>query len=278
MKLEPVQVRRAVEAASFIARDLDLHVDDAVVVHNSDRITVRLLPCNVLARIGLQAWEEGFRFEAEVVHRLTETDSPVGVLEPRAGPRVYIRDTSAVTLWTYYEQVGDVAPADYADALIRLHSGLRHIDMAAPHITARVATWVEQVNDPGQTPDLPGSERELLRTTFRRVRTAIDWWDTDDQLLHGEPHPGNLLNTRSGPLFIDFHTCQRGPIEYDLAYAPEEVAAHYPGANQQLVHQFRILMWAGITTMRWLREDQFPNRDYWRGEGLIQLKALLKHA
>jgi hypothetical protein len=34
-------------------------------------------------------------------------------------------------------------------------------------------------------------------------------------------------------------------------------------------------MWAGITTMRWCRDDAFPNRDYWRVEGLRQLRAAL---
>jgi hypothetical protein len=62
-------------------------------------------------------------------------------------PRVYVRDTFALTLWIYYEQVGDVAPADYADALIRLHAGLRQIDLAAPHITDRVAAWAEEIDN-----------------------------------------------------------------------------------------------------------------------------------
>ena len=276
--MEPSQVRRAVEAASATAREIGLSVDDAVVVHASDRIAVRLTPCDVLARIAPQAWEDGLQFEAEVARRLTETGSPVGELEPRAEPRVYLREGFALTLWTYYEQVGEIASADYADALIRVHAGLRQLDLAAPHITERVAAWVEEVNDPEQTPELPGPDRELLSITFKRVRNAIDQWDTGDQLLHGEPHPGNLLSTHRGPLFIDLHTCQRGPVEYDLAYVPEEVAAHYPGADQHLVQQFRVLMWAGITTMRWNPEDQFPNRDYWRLEGLNQLRAALARA
>lgn len=277
--MEPSQVRHAVVAARSTARELGLQVNDAVVVHNSDRIAVRLIPCDVLARIGPQAWEDGFQFEAEVARRLTEINSPVGELEPRAGPRVYVRDAFALTLWTYYEQAGDITPADYADALIRVHAGLRQIDLlAAPHINNRVAAWAEEINDPEQTPELPAPDRELLSNTFSRVRNAIDRWDTGDQLLHGEPHPGNLLSTGRGPLFIDLHTCQRGPVEYDIAYVPEDVAAHYPGANQHLVHQFRVLMWAGVTTMRWRSCDQFPNRDYWRGEGLNQLRAALDRA
>ncbi len=78
--MEPSHVRRAVEAARATACELSLHVNDAVVMHNSDRIVVRLIPCNVLARIAPQAREDGLHFEAEVARRLAETDSPVGAL------------------------------------------------------------------------------------------------------------------------------------------------------------------------------------------------------
>lgn len=289
--MEPSEVRRAVDAAGATASALGLHVGDAVVVHNSDRIAVRLIPCDVLARVAPKNWRVGMEFEAEVARRLAETDSPVGELEPRAESGVYLRDGFSITLWTYYEPVvadrrggvaheqlgisSDLAPADYAHALVRLHAGLRKIDLEAPHITARVAGWIEGVGDPEQTPELLDRDRELLSDTLRRVSAATSGWCSDEQLLHGEPHPGNVLSTRRGPLFIDLGTCQRGPVEYDLAYAPEEVAEHYPGADQDLVHQFRILMWAGVTTMRWGRDDQFPNRDYWRIEALNQLRAAL---
>jgi hypothetical protein len=289
--MEPSEVRRAVDAAAATASELGLHVADAVVVHNSDRIAVRLIPCDVLARVAPSSWEAGMEFEAEVARRLGETDSPVGELDPRVDSGVHVRDTFAITLWTYYEPVvvkqrggvaheqlgmsSDLAPADYAQALLRLHEGLRQIEVPAPHITARVAGWAEGAGDRDRTPELRDRDRELLSDTFRRVRAAINSLGSGEQLLHGEPHPGNVLNTKRGPLFIDLGTCQRGPIEYDLAYVPEEVAEHYPGADQDLVHQFRILMWAGVTTMRWYRDDQYPNRDYWRTEALNQLRAAL---
>ena len=274
--MEPAQVRRAVAAARSVAGEIGLPAGDGVVIHNSDRIVVRLLPGEVLARVAPQAWEAGLRFEAEVARRLAETGSPVGVLAPRAGPGVYLRDAFALTLWTYYEPVGAIAPADYADALLRIHAGLRRIDLAAPHVAERVAAWAAEVDDPEQTPGLPGPDRALLSTTLTRGRTAMTRWGAGEQLLHGEPHPGNLLSTRSGPRFVDLHTCQRGPVEYDLAYAPEEVAVHYPGANHPLVHQFRILMWAGFTTMRWRPGDQLPDRDHWRVAGLTRLRAALE--
>src|SRR3989304_3431652 len=56
------------------------------------------------------------------------------------GPRVYVRDGFVVTLWTYYEPVSprDVTPAEYAQALERLHAGMRGIDFTAPHFPDRV--------------------------------------------------------------------------------------------------------------------------------------------
>ncbi len=294
--MEPAEVRRAVDAAGATASALGLQAGDAVVVHNSDRIAVRLTPCDVLARVAPLSLHDGqgqagMEFEAEVARRLAETDSPVGELEPRVEPSVYVRDGFAITLWTYYETViadrrggvahdqlgmsSDLAPADYAHALVRLHAGLRQIDLDAPHITARVAGWAKAAGDPESTPDLPDRDRELVSDTLRRVSAAITGSVSGEQLLHGEPHPANVLSTRRGPLFIDLGTCQRGPVEYDLAYVPEEVSKHYPGANQDLVHQFRILMWAGVTTMRWNRNDQFPDRDNWRVEALDRLRAAL---
>ena len=65
---------------------------------------------------------------------MTETDSPVAELAPRVEPRVYVHDGFAVTLWTYYEPVGssDIAPTEYAQALVRLHAGLRQPPLWLP--------------------------------------------------------------------------------------------------------------------------------------------------
>jgi hypothetical protein len=94
-----------------------------------------------------------------------------------------------------------------------------------------------------------------------------------DQLLHGEPHPGNLLSTKTGLLFIDLETCRRGPVEFDLAHAPEEVGERYPDVDQDLLRECRILVQAMVTTWRWDRDDQFPNGRQLGTEGLDQLRA-----
>src|SRR6187455_3171260 len=108
------------------ASALDLTVDDAIVLQNSNRLTLRLLPCDVLARVAPVA-HQAAQFEIELAHRLTVAESPVAALEPRVEPRVHERDGFAVTLWTYYEPAArqEVSPADYATALGRLHARMR---------------------------------------------------------------------------------------------------------------------------------------------------------
>jgi thiamine kinase-like enzyme len=192
-------------------------------------------------------------------------------------PRVYVRDGFVVTLWTYYEPVSprDVAPAEYAQALARLHAGMREIDLTAPHFTDRVAEAQWLIGNRAQTPELADAERDLLTNTLRSLRRAIDDRGADEQLLHGEPHPGNLLRTKKGLLFIDLETCCRGPVEFDIAHAPEEVSEHYPDADRDLLGECRVLMLAMIAAWRWDRDDQFPNGRRMGTELLSQVRAAL---
>ena len=238
---------------------------------------MRLLPCDVLARVAYVARQASAAFEVEVARRLAETDSPVAALEPRVAPRAYVRDGFAITLWTYYapESPRDLAPAEYAHALARLHAAMRRIDLPARHCTDRVADAQRLIDDRASTPELAEADRALLGTTLRDLSRAIGDRGAPEQLLHGEPHPGNVLRTRHGLRFIDLETCCRGPVEFDLAHAPEEVGAHYPGADQDLLRACRLLMLAMITTWRWDRDDRFPNGRQRGVEWLSRLRAAL---
>jgi aminoglycoside phosphotransferase (APT) family kinase protein len=267
---------RAVAAAMSIASSFGLTVDDAIVLHDSNKLTLRLLPCDVLARVAPVA-EQVARFEIEIAQRLAESGSPVAALDPRVEPGVYERDGFVVTLWTYYEPAAprEVPPADYADALGRLHAGMRGLDVPAPHFTDRVEEAQQLVASRDHTPALADADREFLGTTLRSLRRVISERGGTEQLLHGEPHPGNLLTTKDGLLFIDLETCCRGPVEFDLAHAPEDVSEHYPGVDSDLLRECRILVLAMITTWRWDRGDQFPNGRRLGTEWLSQLRAAL---
>jgi phosphotransferase family enzyme len=268
-----------VAAGVACAAALDLRVDDAVVVHNSNRLAVRLLPCEVLARVAPAEAQAGAEFEVLLARRLAETNSPVAELEPRVEPRVYRRDDFAVTLWTYYRAVppGDFAPAEYAEALQRLHAGMRRVAMKAPHFTERVAEARWLVGHSEMTPELFGPDRDFLSDTLQRFTDAVVDRGASEQLLHGEPHPGNLLRTEKGLLFVDLETYCRGPVEFDIAHAPEEVGQAYPAADKDLLRECRVLSLAVATTWRWDRNDQLPNGRQLGVEWLSQIRAAHGH-
>jgi Ser/Thr protein kinase RdoA (MazF antagonist) len=258
--VEAELVSRATAAATSLAGALDLRADDAVVIHNSNKLALRLLPCDVFARVALVG-QEVSALEVELAQRLAAAASPVAALEPRVDPRVYKDDGFAVTLWTYYEAVtpDQVPSAEYADALHRLHAGMRSVEIATPHFMDRAAQAVRLVANRDETPTLAEADRHLLLSTLHNARRNVHSRGAAEQLLHGEPHPGNVLRAPDGPLFIDFETCCRGPIEFDVAHVPYEVSALYPNVDQVLLDECRRLVLAMVAAWRWDVRDDFPN-------------------
>jgi aminoglycoside phosphotransferase (APT) family kinase protein len=261
---------RATQAALSTASSLGLTASEAIVLHNSNKLTLRLQPCNVLARVAPAAHHSA-QFELDIAQRLFEAGSPVAALET---PEVFARDDFVITLWTYYEPVitQAIPPADYAEALERLHAGMRRVDLPTPHFTDRISEAWTLVADHERTPKLTDADRAFLAGTLDSLRRAVSDTGRPEQLLHGEPHPGNLLPTSIGPLFIDFETCCRGPVEFDLAHAPDEVADLYPGVEHDLLRDCRAVMLAMITAWRWDRDDQFPDGHRLGVEWLSELR------
>ena len=267
--METPDVTRAIAAATSIAVSVGLPADGAIVLHNSNKLALRLTPCDVFARVA-HVGEEVAQFEVELAQRLAEVGCPVCPLEPRADPRVYTRDGFAVTLWTYCEPVSPhTAPVDYAKALEQLHAGMRGVDLPSPRFTDRITEAEEVVADPDRSPELADAERVFLGGRLASLRRAIDERGAVEQLLHGEPHPGNVLSTTNGPLFIDLETCCRGPVEFDLAHVPEAVWEHYPNVDQGLLDECRQVVLAMVAAWRWEFGDQFPNGRRF-GEGLLR--------
>jgi hypothetical protein len=257
--MEKPELTRAIAAATSVASSLDLETTDAVVLHNSNKLALRLTPCDVFARVAPEG-QEVAQLEIELAQRLAEVGSPVAALEPRVDPLVYKHDGFAITLWAYYEPVTPgVSPADFAAALEQLHVGMRKVDVPIPRFTDRIAEASELVRGPDLSPALGEADREFLSSRLESLRQAIEDRGAPEQLLHGEPHPGNVLSTKNGPLFIDFETCCRGPVEFDLAHVPVDVSRRYPGIDQALLDDCRQLVLAMVAAWRWDIEDQFPN-------------------
>jgi Ser/Thr protein kinase RdoA (MazF antagonist) len=247
-----------------VASAADLAAGDAVVLNDSNRLVVRLTPCDIVARVTPVTHHAGHHMsserEVDLVRRLAQTGSPVAALDARVEPRVFVHDGFEVSLWTYFEPVAPqtLAPAGYAQALERLHAGLRQLDFTAPHVLDRVAAVQQDVASRDVTPDLADTDRALLASMLRDLKRPIVSRRRPEQLLHGEPHRWNVLYTKNGPLFTDFENTAHGPVEYDLAWVPKEVSDRYRDADQDLVGECRGLVLAMVAAYRWRRDDQHP--------------------
>ena len=262
--MDPSSSARAIDAALSLAVQLDLPADHAIVLQDSNKLALRLLPCDTVARVSPPGHDHA-RFEVALATQLAEAGSPTVTLEPRVEPRGYRLDGFEITFWTYHQPVtAEPSPVAYANALERLHAAMRTIDAPTPRFTDRIAEAEQLVNRRDLTPELADTDREMLVGILRPRRT-LRHRSPAEQLLHGEPHPGNVLNLTHGPLFIDLETCCRGPVEFDLAHVPATVSEHYPDLDFALLDEYRRLVLAMVAAWRWDRHDRLPNgRDFGR--------------
>lgn len=272
--MQASDIPHAVSAAMRTAAALNLTVDHAIVLHDSNKLTLRLLPSDAVARVA-HAAQQVAQLEVEVAKQLAATGFPVAALEPRVEPLVYEDDGYVVTFWTYYEPLPSraLSPFDYADALARLHAGMRNVQVASPHFRDRVEDAHRLVASRDFTPELTDADRKLFANTLQDATRAIAKRGATEQLLHGEPHPKNVITTKNGPLFIDLETCCRGPVEFDLAHVPDKVSKCYPHVDQGLLGECRLLVLAMVAAWRMDRNDQLPHGKELGRELLNALRA-----
>jgi thiamine kinase-like enzyme len=83
----------------------------------------------------------------------------------------------------------------------------------------------------------------------------------NDQVLHGAPHFGNLLNTPAGLLWTDFETACHGPLEWDLAGFPSGAEAMFPEADAQRLQMLRLGRSLAVSVKCWAQFGRAPEVD-----------------
>lgn len=254
----------------------------AEVLHDSNTVTVLVHPASVVARTvplppDPEATVARLQAEIDLALSLAAAGAPMALPDPRTPPRVQVEGSWAVTLWEHVP--GPTAehadPAVVGEALSRLHAAMRDAALRAPRYTDRVAEARTLLADPARSPTLPPAERMLLREALDGAERRVLARGAAEQLLHGEPHPGNLVLGPDGPRVIDLETCCRGPVEFDLAHAPPEVVAHCRGADRELEADCRTLVLAIAASWRFDPEDRFPDGRAWAAERIAELRARL---
>ena len=225
-------------AATALARDNGLRVEEPAVLNDLFSMMVHLRPAPVVARVAtcmpklrapIEPWLER---EISVTTFLAERGAPVVPPSRELRPGPHERDGFWVSFWTYVRQDPDRTPtaADCSAMLVDLHAALRTYPGALPNLCADdVPRGLELLHRAGGDV-LAAADADRVRAAAERLRPLWERPGVDGRPLHGDAHPGNLIATRDGGLvWVDFEDVCLGPVEWDLASMmdDEAVAANH---------------------------------------------------
>jgi hypothetical protein len=227
---------QAVATVVAAAREHGLRIEEPVVLNDLFSLMVHLRPAPVVARVStrmprlrapIQDW---LRHEIAVTTFLSERGAPVVAPSPEVTPGPHERDGLWFSFWTYVRADPDRTPttADCSAMLVDLHAVLRSYPGDLPPLAVNdIARGLEELERAGGF--LSEADVGLLRAAAERLRPFLESPGGTIQPLHGDAHPGNLVATREGLMWIDFEDVCRGPVEWDLATMmdPDAVAAHH---------------------------------------------------
>lgn len=229
--------RRAVTAAVEVARGHGVRVEEPVVLNDLFSVMVHLRPAPVVARV--PTWvsrlrapmEEVLEREVAVTTYLAEQGAPVVPPSPELPAGPHRADGLVMSFLSYAEPDPDrtVAAADCSAMLAELHAALDSYPGALPKLTDGVVAMVRWLELLADRPDLvTAAELDRLHAAADRLAPMFAA-DENAMALHGDAHPGNIVATRGGLLWIDFEDVCVGPAEWDLASMgdPDAVAMHH---------------------------------------------------
>jgi Ser/Thr protein kinase RdoA (MazF antagonist) len=171
---------------------------------------------------------------------------------------VHVLDDYTMSFRRYYPQPPDVeiAAEQVAVALLHLHATCAQISAQLrtelPSYLAELRSVSELLADAQKLSALPPADRQLLIRVFDHLWTRLQVASVGNThvVIHGSPHPYNVLLVDGTPRFIDLETTCIGPIEWDLAHTSPDTVGHYGGTvGTQLLEICRDLV--RVTTAAW---------------------------
>jgi Phosphotransferase enzyme family len=212
---------REAEVAGLVGRRVGIEFDATETLASGRRTVVRLQPAPVVVKVAAGSCYRALEREVAVARHVALAAGPVAppLHGLAAGPH---REAAfAVTLWQYACPVA--SPSDIADASAHSYGQLREaLDSYAgslPAYTVPISECARVVRS-RSFPNLTAPQVGLVRGVLDAAPARLAALDAVLRPLHGDPHPGNLLFTKDGPLWLDFESACRGPIEWDLSALP----------------------------------------------------------
>lgn len=230
--------RRAIAAAVDLARAHGVNVTEPQVLNDLFSLMIHLRPAPVVARVATWVTKlrspvaEWQRREIAVTTYLTQQGTPVVSPSPELPPGPHTHQGFTISFWTYLVTDPDRTPtaADCSAMLVDLHAALRSYPGELPPLASAVVDLpgvIQAARQAGEV--LNDAEVGYLHAAAERLAPLLTEPAGQMQPIHGDAHPGNLIATQDGLVWIDFEDVCRGPVEWNLATMmdPAAVAAHH---------------------------------------------------
>jgi hypothetical protein len=208
-----------IRAATETALAHGLVPDRCDILQNGHTLVLRLSE-SLVARVvtdvdGPRQGTEWFARENAVALHLATHGAPVIPLHPELPPGPYEHLGFPVNFWQFVTITGDeAAPETIGRTLHQCHEVLRGFDGPLPEL-AILTESVGLLETLERRALFPPATLDLLRHHLTGSLDALAAFPK--QPLHGDAHPGNLLNTTLGLLWTDWEDTFLGPVEWDLA-------------------------------------------------------------
>jgi hypothetical protein len=213
--------------AQEIARRHGIAAGQARVLHDANNVVVHLAPSPVVAKLcpasaGDRAWRK-LATELEIAYHLERAGAPVVGPSPELPPGPYLLGGYAVTFWRHQDHDPAALATGWAAgrALAQVHHALDSYPQTFPSFLDRQVRRASKILFDETSPSaIPAAERAFLCSEYLSIRSVLLDAKLRCRTLHGDPHRGNLLISRTGCLMIDFESVCSGPLEWDLSAMP----------------------------------------------------------
>ncbi|RYD37523.1 MAG: aminoglycoside phosphotransferase family protein [Verrucomicrobiaceae bacterium] len=215
----PTELELPIRAAVEVAAAHKVMADRCGILQNGNTLVLRLTE-SLVARVvtdleGPRQGDGWFQREIAVARHLAERGAPVIPVHPLMPPGPYEHLGYTLNFWQYVTPIeAEAGPAETGRTLFQCHELLRSYDGPLPELAIPVESLalLETLERRGLF--APATIR-LLRGRLETSLEALRGFPR--QPLHGDAHPGNLMNTTLGPLWTDWEDTFLGPVEWDLA-------------------------------------------------------------
>ncbi|TQV75563.1 phosphotransferase [Aliikangiella marina] len=259
---------KALELIRCLSSDLGLRVEAPKVINDSSYICIRVNQ-SLLARVKLfdESFNDSSRVyrEVRVASFLADCGAPVVQFAQGIEPGPYKIDNSFIMLLRFETLTKQqVLHYEVGKSLSACHQYLKSYGEPLPNYLDDINLCFNHLKGFKDRTFLSSRDYGFLTNIGGALIEKVIAWKVENptkeyQPLHGDPHLGNILNTKNGLLWCDFESVCYGPVEWDLSSLPETALESFQ-FDSKLLETMRLLRSWVVAAWCWMYYERSQDK------------------